>query len=126
VIRLDLVVEPEDDIHRSRQVVKRLANRGELLKALAIFDASHFHEGSNRRSVDALKHPGGYKAGVCGDLAKHLVEMLGGKALVRRIHGPDVDKNGAFLHRRTSFLEFDATDVGVVAGTILPIVPAAG
>ena len=109
VIRRDLLVEPEDEIERSGQVRQRFANRGELLKVLAVFDGLHLHDGGNRGSDGALKHLGGHESALGGNPAKHLVEMFDGIGLVCRIDLPDVGKNGAFLHRRTSLLELDAT-----------------
>ena len=56
MIRVNLVVQADDQIRDSVQVVKRVANVWELLKALTVLDASHLHERRKGGPILALEH----------------------------------------------------------------------
>ncbi len=96
--RPDLVVKPDDQVRRAVQVVKWFANTGQLLKTLAVFHASHFHDGRDRGFVGGLENSCRHEPGILDDLAEHLIETPNSNSFVCGIDLPHMEEYWALVH----------------------------
>jgi hypothetical protein len=109
VVRVDLVIQPDDEVGSAVKVIKRATDVGELLQALAVFDGSHLHECRNGGSVLALKDPCAHEPGIGFDFAEHRGEALECSGLLFGVNDPDMDQDGTFVHRRASLSRLNVT-----------------
>jgi hypothetical protein len=113
VIREDLVVEPEDDIRRSGQVIERLANHGELLKAPAVFDALHLHQAAIADRSALSSTLADTKPGSAASSPNILSRCWTATASFAGSTCQMWTRVGLSSIDRPHFCEFDATDMGV-------------
>jgi hypothetical protein len=97
VVRPNLVVGPDDDICAG-QVIKGVANVGELLNTPAILDASHLQDHRDGGLVDGLENPCGYEPGIRDELAEHLLEPSHRRGVLCRLDIPDVYHDGTLIY----------------------------
>jgi hypothetical protein len=81
--------------------MERFPPPGELLKALAVPDCSHLDDRCKRVPFQTLEDPCGQATRIRGDSKEHLSDGRDAGAYLYRIHVPDVEKDGTFVHRRT-------------------------
>jgi hypothetical protein len=73
-------------------MVKGFANVGQLLETLAVFHASHLHDGRDRGLVGGLENPCRHESGIVDDLAEHLIQMPDSDGYLCGIYLPHVDE----------------------------------